>query len=183
MSKTIDAKAVSIKGRRVLFDANIWLILNGYSGSAPHRADIYSESYKKLLANGNTVVVNDYILGEYCNRCCKLEYESHKRCSDNPDRFPSYKEYRKTREFLPVMESVRDDCLNILDDCEFVAVKGDHYDIAEILNKFCDGSMDFTDMITTKYCASEDVVLMTDDRDFVGCNLEIITANKRLLDQ
>jgi hypothetical protein len=44
-----------------------------------------------------------------------------------------------------------------------------------------DAALDFTDLITANYCSSEGVVLMTDDFDFAGSGLEIITANWKLL--
>jgi hypothetical protein len=134
MTKRIDAKSVAFIGRRVLFDTNIWLFLNGYSNEAKNRTDVYSEAYRRLLENENTIVVNDYILGEYCNRTCKIEYELLRKASDDPDSFPSFKRYRSTSEFAPVMGSVRDTCLNMIDDCEFLPISQKHYKIADILN-------------------------------------------------
>jgi len=63
MTKPINARNVSISGRRVLFDTNIWLFLNGYSNEARHKANIYSEAHKRLIENGNVIVVNDYLFG------------------------------------------------------------------------------------------------------------------------
>lgn len=164
-----------------MFDANIWLFLNGYSNEAREKTNVYSEAYKRLLNNENTIVVNDYVLGEYCNRSCKIEYENQRNSSEAPEQFPSFKRYRGTREFLPVMESVRDTCLNIIDDCEFLPVGAGHYKIADVLKRFCDGALDFSDLIAADYCLAEKIVLMTDDFDFAGTPIEIITANRRLL--
>jgi len=181
MTKRIDARNVSISGRRVLFDTNIWLFLNGYSNEASRKTTIYSEAYKQLLENDNVIIINDYVLGEFCNRSCKIEYENHKSCSEKPDEFPSFKRYRATSEFAPAMESVRDTCLNIIDDCEFVPVDGGHYKITDVLMQFCRGNLDFTDLILADYCSSESAVLMTDDFDFAGRGMEIITANPKIL--
>jgi predicted nucleic acid-binding protein len=180
MNKPIDAKNVSLKQRRILFDTNIWLILNGYSNQAKYRTEAYSEAHKRLLQNDNTIVVNDYILGEFCNRSCKIEYETHRNAANDVN-FPAFKRYRNTNNFLSVMESVRDTCLNIIEDCEFLAVSGGHYKITDILGRFCDGELDFSDLIMTDYCKSEKFVLMTDDFDFADCGIEIITANRKLL--
>jgi len=120
-------------------------------------------------------------LGEFCNRSCKIEYESHRSSSEKPDQFLPFKRYRKTAEFAPVMESVRDTCLNIIDGCEFVPIGGGHYKITDVLTRYCSGSLDFTDLILADYCSSETVVLMTDDFDFAGLGMEIITANPRML--
>lgn len=181
MTKAIDARSVSITGRRVLFDTNIWLLLNGYSNADRRRTEIYSLAHKLLLQNGNTIIVNDYVLGEYCNRSCKIDYELAKSESENPSEFPSFKKYRKSQDFVSVMESIRDTCLNLVDDCEFVPVGGGHYRVTDILSRFCGGELDFSDLILSDFCSSEGLVLMTDDADFAECNFEIITANRRLL--
>jgi len=181
MTKPIDAQKISIQGRRVLFDTNIWLMVNGYSNAVRKKSDTYSEAYSALLKNDNTVIINDYVIGEYCNRSCKIEYENHKQSSPAPDAFPHFKQYRKSQEFQSVMESVRDTCLNLIDDCEFLPVHGGQYKITDVLGRYCDGTLDFSDIIMADYCTSESLVLMTDDADYAGCGLEIITANRRLL--
>lgn len=181
MTKLIDASKVAIKGRKVLFDTNIWLLLNGFSNSAKKKSDVYSEAHKVLLQNDNTIVINDYVIGEFCNRSCKLEYESHKNASNDPNAFPYFKEYRKSSDFQPVMESVRDTCLNLIEECEFLPVHGGQYKITDVLGRYCDGTLDFTDLILADYCSAETMILMTDDADFAGCGLEVITANRRLL--
>ena len=134
MSEIINAKNVAISKKRVLFDTNIWIFINGFgANSAQHRADIYSDAYKALIRNENTIVLNDYVLGEFFNRCARMEYDLKKLELQREDALvPHFKEYRRSAEFTPVLESIRDTCLNMLDDCEFISVGGHHYDIAPI---------------------------------------------------
>jgi hypothetical protein len=178
MKKTdiIDIKNIKISGQRILFDANIWILVNGFgANSAKHRADIYSAAYKALLTGENRIVTNDYVIGEVFNRCTKLEYEIHRQADPT---IPSMKIYRQTAEFAPALESVRDTCLNIIDDSEFVSVSGDHYKIGDVVSSCCTQCADFTDLMLIAFCAQEK--LYADDADYSGSDLGIITANKKM---
>jgi hypothetical protein len=180
MKKTdiIDTKSVSIRGQRVLFDANIWILINGFGAdSAKHRANLYSATYKTLLAGENRIVTNDYVLGEVFNRCAKLEYAIHKQTDPT---IPPMKVYRQTAAFAPALESVRDTCLNILDESEFVSVCGDHYKIGEVVSGCCSQCADFTDLVLIGFCRQENLYVMTDDADYSGSGIGIITANKKM---
>ena len=69
MSEVISAKNVAISKKRVLFDTNIWIFINGFgANSAQHRADIYSDAYAALIKNENTIVLNDYVLAEFFSK-------------------------------------------------------------------------------------------------------------------
>jgi hypothetical protein len=179
MSKVINAKDVSISSSKVLFDSNIWILIEGFCASSQdHRTQVYSAAYKKLLQNGNTIVVNDYVLGEFCNRCTRFEYEVLKEADDT---LPNYKVYRRSNDFRPVMESVRDTCLHILDDCEYISVGRSECNMTKALEDFCSGDIDFSDIVLANHCAKEKLHLMTDDGDFHGRGLSIITANRKLI--
>jgi hypothetical protein len=68
----------------------------------------------------------------------------------------------------------------ILNDCEFISVAGDHYDIASVVSDCCDRHADFSDLINIGFCKKENLYVMTDDADYADSGLDIITANKRL---
>ncbi|SFH69660.1 hypothetical protein [Bradyrhizobium sp. cf659] len=175
----IAASAVELAGQRVLFDANVWILVNGfYPEAAKRRADAYSAAYKQLLDADNTIIVNDYVIGEVFNRCCKMEYDVAKQADPS---IPYFKKYRASDDFRSTLESVRDTCLNIVSDCEFVPVGGGHYQIADIVNACFDRCADFSDRVLIAFCAVEQLYVMTDDFDYVNSGLKIITANNRML--
>jgi hypothetical protein len=182
MSKITDVRAVAIEKSRVLFDTNVWIMINGFGAdAAKHRANLYSEAYKRLIEGGNTIVLNNYILGEFFNRCTKIEYEIVKaeREADGAP-VPQFKAYRRSAEFAPVLESIRDTCLNMLDDCEFLSVDGGHYDIKSIIADCCTECADFSDLVLIGFCRKEKLYVMTDDADYSSSGLDIITANKKM---
>src|SRR4051794_3427082 len=135
MSKITDVASVAIEKSRVLFDTNVWIMINGFGADAlKHKASLYSAGYKRLIERENSIVLNNYVLGEFFNRCSKIEYEiAMAEHESDSSRFPSFKVYRKSAEFRPVLESIQDTCLNMLDDCEFRSVDGEHYDIRSIV--------------------------------------------------
>lgn len=182
MTRIIDARTVGLKGRRVLFDANIWMFINGFGANASgERASLYSAAYKRLLQNDNTIVLNNYILGEFFNRCTKLEYELKRlEFVERGLGMPPFKAYRRSPEFRLVLESIRDTCLNMIDDCEYVSVDGCHYDITSVLHECCDERADFTDRILICFCKQEKLPIMTDDADFSSSGLDVITGNRRM---
>jgi hypothetical protein len=178
-TQIIDASQVAIEGKNVLLDTNVWIIINGFCGSAPGpRLTVYSASFRRLLERSNTIVVNDYVLCEFANRCAKFEYELAK--GEDPS-IPSFKSYRQSSEFAPTMEGVRDTCLNMLDDYEFRPVGRISCDLPKAVTEFCLGKLDLTDLILSQHCVAEDLYLMTDDIDFYGTGVKLITANKKLI--
>lgn len=177
-SEIIDAANITIEGKKVLFDANIWIIINGFCGEGPGaKLSVYSGAYKQLIVKKNKVVVNDYVLSEFTNRCARFEYELAK--SSDPS-IGSFKSYRQSADFVPTMESVRDTCLNLIDDCEFIRVGRTELDVIRVINEASRGKLDFTDLVLMQQCLHEDLYLMTDDFDFFGTGLRLITANKKM---
>jgi hypothetical protein len=71
--------------------------------------------------------------------------------------------------------------LNILEDCEFIHVGKSECNIAEAIEEFCSGNLDFSDVVLVDHCAKEKLFFMTDDADFANRGLNLITANKHLL--
>jgi hypothetical protein len=178
-SEIIDVAAISIADSKVLFDTNIWIIINGFCGSSPGRKlSAYSNAYKQLLQKNNKIIVNDYVLGEFSNRCARFEWELAKK---NDPAVGTFKSYRQSPQFLPKMELVRDTCLSIVSDCEYVRVGRTECDIVQVIKDFCLGKLDFSDLVLTQHCVHENFYLMTDDGDFCDSGLRLITANQSLI--
>lgn len=179
MNDVTDVSALKLEKSRILFDTNVWMLIYGLGANvAQPKMKAYSAAYSNLLKSTNKIVVNDYVLGEFCNRCVRYEYDVRQR----QDRtLPRFKEYRSSAHFRDVMESIRDTCLHILDDSEYVRVGNTDCDARKAVQDFCNGELDFSDLILVEYCLLEKLYLMTDDADFVGCGVNLITHNAKLL--
>ncbi|GEM_PF-6989223 len=177
MTKTIEASQVNIKKCGVLFDTNVWLMLEGFDLQAPRdKVAAYGDAYKALIKGGNQIVVNNYVLSEFCHRAGILMFEDMKDRNQSLERF-SFKTFRRKREFRPMLQEIRQRCLQILDNCDFIAVAPSHYDLDDTLDIFATGTLDFTDIIIAKFCIKENYFLMSDDKDFTrhDFNLTLIT--------
>ena len=79
------------------------------------------------------------------------------------------------------MESVRDTCLNLYDEFEVDQLELDAMDLPRIIEGCIAGKFDYNDLIIIKLCKDRNYILVTHDRDFVNCGVEVATANKRFL--
>ena len=183
MSKIISTKSVAdIKGRKILFDTNVWIFIEGLNGqSSAHKHQLYTDAQSILRSNGNTIIVNEYILSEFCNRSIKLAYEFAKQADESGQEFMRFKEFRETEDFDAAAEVARDTCLNMLDECEFCSCHDKHYNIKDVLAEFASQKIDMSDIFIKNHCQKENYLLMTDDADYSSTGLDIITANKKLL--
>ena len=174
-------EAEKIVGKDILFDTNIWLLIDGPSyGAMDFRATQYSGAYKKLRVKNN-IIVNEYVIAEFSNRYFKLEYEAQKRAADDPDSFCKLKQYRKGVEGARVLESIRDTCMSLLDECSFAQLDHGEPAVRGALEDFSRGELDLTDIFLREHCSKKDLFFLTDDIDFSNCSLNIITANPKLL--
>lgn len=168
-------------GRKVLFDTNVWIAIYGFD-PRQNQPKAYSDFFGALGKSDNTIVVNDYVLSEFFNRSCKIEYDL--RClaarDENGPELPYFKKYRKSDEFKDFAEGVRDTCLNIIEDGAFEPVNGS-FDIDALLNEAATGVMDFNDLILREQCRSQGYVVVSHDGDFANCGIDFVTANKRIL--
>lgn len=166
-----------IRNAKVLFDTNIWVMIEGFSEGAPRRkVEAYSAAYDTLLRNDNVVLYNDYIINEFCNICARIEYGTFLSGAGDKKAL-SFKEFRKTDQFRSAMVLIREACLNIVESCQYASVQAD-LDVSGIVSELCAGKLDFTDIVLRDYCRSHSVLMLTDDSDFRGCGLTIITANR-----
>ncbi|MCB5203176.1 type II toxin-antitoxin system VapC family toxin [Neorhizobium sp. T786] len=161
-----------------MFDTNVWIFIDGYDPRQKAYTSCYSDFYLSLLKSDNTIVVNDYVLGEYFNRACRIQYDL-KYEDDPPKRH--FKRRRQGEDFKEFMETVRDTCLGILDHCEYEpAVRTDCL-MAEFITEAGSGTIDFSDIIIREHCLANDYVLVSDDADFADCGLDFVTANPKVL--
>lgn len=183
-SRVFDAGSpCPFSSRGVVFDTNIWMKIEGY-GSRPGdpMQGIYSDLLRRLRNDQNVIVVNNYIIGEFFNRSCKLEYAifcEERRERGKPEMY--FKVARKEPVLLERLETVRDTCLNIIEDCLYEHLDDDGCSIGDILAESAAGGLDFTDIFLRQNCLAKGYALVTHDRDFANCGIDLVTANKALL--
>ncbi|MCL8000218.1 hypothetical protein M8994_18465 [Brucella sp. 21LCYQ03] len=166
-------------GRKILFDTNVYIFIDGYDGRP--KSKIYSDYYFQVLKEKkNEVVINDYILGEFFNRSCK---DHHNICAAEESQTIPYKKRRNTPEFIEFMETIRDSCLHFIEEAQFHAACDHQTNIIGILEDSAKGRLDFSDIIIRNQCSTSGIVLVTDDFDYIDCSIDVVTANERFLNE
>jgi len=141
------------------------------ANSPVEKVNAYSSAHNSLLQSGNTIVINDYVISELCNRWARIEY---KRLFPDDPRMYLFKSRRNANKLRSSMDFIHEVCVEILRQYKFVPLSGVHYRIRQTLDQFCSGKLDFTDSVLIQFCRKENFYLMTDDRDFLGRGVPVI---------
>jgi len=177
MTTIIDVSTgCTFEGRPFIFDTNVWIFINGFDPRP--EISMYSDFYSDVLKKQNLIVVTDQILSEYFNRACRMEYQL---LYPDDRKMRDFKRVRKTSDFQDRMESVRDTCLNMVEDNEFICTPQSANTFCDRLNEATNGVMDLTDISIREQCIERNAVLVTDDGDFADCGIDLVTGNRRLL--
>lgn len=166
----------SFEERKIFFDTNIWISIYGNDPRSSH--GVYSDFYSAALKAGNEIVVNEFVISEYFNRVCKIEYE----LLFGTGEWSRYKARRLADpEFMERVESVRDTCLNILDDCIYMPASPGKAALSDCVESAAGGKLDLTDTFLVRQCREQGYVFVSHDGDFCDCGLDLVTANVKVL--
>ena len=164
----------SFSGRQI-----VYIFVDGYDGRPKSKA--YSNYYFQTVRDKkNDIIINDYILAEFFNRTCK---EHHNICLAHEIEQMTYKKRRITPEFIEFMETIRDSCLHFLKEAKFHTACDEKTNIISIIEESAKGSLDFSDVILSHQCSAKQLVLVTDDFDYIDCDIDVVTANERFLQE
>lgn len=162
-----------IEGENILVDANILIFVDG-AVSYDEKTKKYSDAYFQLLKN-NKMFTTEKCLDEFNNRITKFYYELH-RTSDQG--IENFKKYRKSAAFEAEMETIYDATMSFMKDMTIISDYG-FVDFEEAFNNVKSGLVDFSDIISAKYCVANNMYFFSDDSDALYCkDLKIITGNK-----
>ncbi len=169
---------LKIAGRSILFDTNVWININGFD-VRPGARD-YSAFYSELLRSDNTIVICDVVLSEFYNACMRIEYNIRK--NEAPIQGLSFKKFRDHQDTFIYKDSLKDTCLNLLDECSFAQLEVDARQLGIVVEESSATKLDFNDISIRNLCLEREFILVTDDIDFKDSGLEIATANSRYFD-
>ena len=162
----------------LLFDTNIWLFL--YSpqyGPTDSRVRAYSAAMKSVLTARSHILIDALVLSEFVNAMARFAYNTLPMKTRPRD----FKAYRSSPIFKPVAKSIADACRRILAQAGRTDSGFSSLNIEVVLSDYEAGKADFNDQVLAELCKSQGLTLVTDDGDFKGLGLTIITHNKRLL--
>ena len=164
-------------GEQVFVDTNIWLYLFPSPQNPRSRfAGKYSTAFSDLLRAKAQPILDPMVLSEYLNRYSRIEWEGLYRSS-----FPKFKGFRKSQDFTNVALSAKAFVSRMLSFCQIHDTPASDLDLAQALNDFATGQIDFNDAVILDVCKKHNFKLLTNDSDFQTGGIEVLTTNPALL--
>jgi predicted nucleic acid-binding protein len=160
----------------LLLDANIWLFVYGPQKPKDLKVDVYSDAVAKILAAKSCIYIDVLIVSEFVNTYARLKWNLLK--STNPRRF---KQFRRSEDFKPIAQDIAADVKRILQHCTRVESGFESLAIDTLVDEYAAGDSDFNDQVLTTLCKKKGLKMVTDDIDFKGRGISVITANRQLL--
>jgi len=161
----------------LLLDANIWLFVYGPQKPTDTRVTAYSEALKNILAAKICIYIDVLIVSEFINAYARMKWNLLPESS----RPRYFKQFRKSRDFTPVARDIAADVKRMLQHCTRAESGFESLAIDTLVDEYAAGDSDFNDQVLTALCKKKGLKMVTDDADFKGQDIPIITANKRLL--
>jgi hypothetical protein len=160
----------------LFLDANIWLSVYGPMAYQRRRMLIYANAIRDIRKANCSIFVDVLIISEFINTYARWEY---KQSVSRPNTF---KDFRKSTAFVPIAKDIAVNAKRIIKQCQRCDSNFARIDVEALLMEFEKGDSDFNDQIFSKICRDKELTLVTDDGDFKGSGLTILTANNQLLE-
>lgn len=160
---------------KLFLDANIWLFFFGPQNPRNYWVDVYSRAFARILTAQSPIYIDVLIVSEFINTYARQKWQL---VAPEIQRF---KEFRDSSVFQPIAQDIAADAKRVLQYCSPIASGLETLNIDGLLNEFAQGSTDFNDQVIAELCKRRGLTLITNDRDFQGQGIPILTANRHLL--
>ena len=153
-------------GREIFVDANALMYLFWSTGS-----QMWEEEYAKIVSalqnQSNKLVIDFLVISEVINKMMRIEQKKHS--------FSNFKQFRDCNDGQQALTDiylvVKDQILNQFN------VVGKEFSKTDIVSFLNVDSMDFMDKGILKICRDNYFVLLTNDKDYKGSDIDILTCN------
>lgn len=139
----------------------------------------YSKIYRFIREKNSLAYVDVMVLSEVVNKAIRLkhdEYLESNRLTRYDYPFKKYRDSDEGKENLEIIyRTIKKQVLSFFKLCDKT------YNMQDILDFMSLSKLDFVDKGIESICKEQDLVLITNDADFADSDIEILTANNRLL--
>ena len=146
---------------KLFLDTNIWLFIYGPQDPASTKMYTYSSAFHHILKAQSRIYIDALVISEFINAYARQQWHSP--------------------HFKPVAQEIADNTKRVLNHCSRLESRFETLDVDGLMNEYAEGGADFNDQVIRELCNSRSLKLVTDDGDFSGQGISIITANRRLL--
>ncbi len=162
------------EGQMLLLDANVLIFRSGATDN-PRKERLYTKVLENIKSAECQAIVDTLVISEFVNRYSRLEGNKMKETNQ------SFKNFRDSKNFQPIAQDVSIWLEKIFEYAEIVPSEFSMENVASIIEEFAKGKSDFNDQIIVEICKKYGAILITEDRDFAGKGIPILTENTRML--
>ncbi|MDI9356950.1 MAG: type II toxin-antitoxin system VapC family toxin [Chitinophagaceae bacterium] len=160
-----------LSGKDVFVDANVLIYLFWSTGDYFYETN-YARAFNNLRKQGNNLYVDFLVISEVVNRVLRIE---HQKLNANQ----KFKDFRNSQDGKDVINDIYLIVQNyILGSFKII---GKSFNKSDIEGFLIVDQLDFVDKATVSICSENNFVLLTNDRDFKNCGLDILTGNPHIL--
>ena len=160
---------------KLFLDANIWLFLHGPQQSPVRpRVKTYSQAFKRILNAKSQIHIDVLIVSEFINSYARIMWS-------NPKSNMEFKRYRNSLQFKRIAQDIAADVKIVLQHCSPIESGFAMLELNDLLDDYAVGGFDFNDQVIAQLCKNKGLTLITNDGDFRGQGIPILTANRGLL--
>lgn len=160
---------------KLFIDANIWMYIYGPQKPSDSKVNIYSQALAKILAAKSLIHIDVLIVSEFINSYARSEWKI------NAPQVKNFKDFRRSSSFKPIALNIADSIKRVLAYCSRIESGFDMLDVNVLIDEYSQGDSDFNDQIIFELCKKNRFKLITDDGDFKGKCISVVTANNHLL--
>lgn len=168
-----------IKNKTIFLDTNVLIYLFG--NGTPTNAnweDQYARLYTSLNNQDNRFVVDFVVIAEFVNRAIRFEYDNYLLEKHLTKNELSYKKYRDLPEGQEALKDiyliVKNDVLATFEVVERSFSKSDLLMMCHV------DSLDFLDKAIVEICEENDLILLTNDKDYKHSQIDILSCNRAI---
>ena len=159
----------------LLLDTNIWMFVYGPQKPGNKKVATYSRALANILSANSRIYIDVLIVSEFINVYARLKWNVMGKPHGD------FKQFRKSPDFKPIARDIANDIKCVLSHCSRVENGFETLDIDGLIEEYAGGDSDFNDQVIAALCQRKDLKLVTDDGDFCGQGIPVVTANQRLL--
>ncbi|MDN5872967.1 MAG: PIN domain-containing protein [Sinobacteraceae bacterium] len=175
-NKTISVENYNFTPKdELLLDTNIWLFVYCPQKPGNKKVATYSRALANVLAANSRIYIDVLIVSEFINAYARLKWNVMGKPHGD------FKRFRKSQDFKPIAQDIANDIKRVLNHCSRVENGFETLDIDGLIAEYAGGDSDFNDQVIAALCQRKDLKLVTDDGDFRGQGIPVVTANQRLL--
>lgn len=160
---------------QLLLDTNIWLFVYGPQRPGDAKVATYSQALANILAANSRIYIDVLIVSEFINTYARLKWNVMGKPHG------TFKNFRKSPDFKTIARDIAADVKQVLKHCSRIENGFAALDIDGLVDEYAAGDADFNDQVLAELCRSRGLTLVTDDGDFSGQGISVVTANRRLL--